>query len=573
MRFPATFLIAACLLTAAVHAEPPAPTIFAPDRIAGAADDGAAAFTPDGATVYFMRGTDSFTLMESHRVDGRWSTPRTAPFSGHWRDLDPAMAPDGSFLLFVSNRPASGTVPIDAVHAGKRRAGQGMNLWRVNRQGNGWSAPVRLPDLVNRCSMTFAPSIAADGSIYFIGCSDTDDGLHLLRSVRRDGRYLAPYAVKLGEAGAQIRDPAIAPDCSFIVVATKHAMRQPYRLAIAFHTREGWSALQDLGDTVNGGKHSMGAQLGPDHRTLHFYSDRRLPAGDPRSHAAWNNGADHIWQVSLASWLDAAAASVAPLPWHAEHDASLAFVPDRKVVFFARGRGEARRILLADRHGDAWSTTRPAPFSGQWMDMEPAMAPDGSYLVFASNRPTTPGGAVLDGYYDDKPQMRRGGNLWRVDRRGNGWGAPVRLPAAVNSGSSVYAPAVAADGSVYFMKADPVTSHFRLYVSRMVAGRLQAATPLSFSDGVTDDYDPAVAPDQSFIVFTSDRSPSSSTASDIFIAFATSAGWSKPVDLGISGTESRLDPELSTLYFSGSDKHVQPFALGPWLAQHAASRE
>src|SRR6185312_11632285 len=167
MRLPATFVIAACLLAAA--------------------DDGAAAFTPDGATVYFMRGTDSFTLVESHRVDGRWSTPRAAPFSGRWRDLDPAMAPDGSYLLFVSNRPARpGGAPIDETHAGQHRAGQGMNLWRVDRRGDGWDTPVRLPDIVNRCSTTFAPSIAADGSIYFIGCAAPDDSLRLMRAVYRD---------------------------------------------------------------------------------------------------------------------------------------------------------------------------------------------------------------------------------------------------------------------------------------------------------------------------------------------------------------------------------------------------
>ncbi|WP_426687784.1 TolB family protein [Rhodanobacter ginsengiterrae] len=282
-------------------------TIFAPGEIAATADDGAAAFTPDGATVYFMRGTDSFTLMESHRDRGHWSTPKAAPFSGHWRDLDPAMAPDGSFLLFVSNRPARpGGEPIDAVHAGQRGAGQGMNLWRVNRQGNGWGAPTRLPDIVNSCSTTFAPSVAADGSIYFIGCSKSDVQLHLLHSVYRDGSYQPPYAMKLGDAGMQIRDPAIAPDRSFIVVSTKPTgSQQPYRLAIAFRTPAGWSALRDLGDTVNGGKHSMGAQLGADHRTLYFYSDRRLPSSDPDAAATWNNGADHIWQVSLAPWLDA----------------------------------------------------------------------------------------------------------------------------------------------------------------------------------------------------------------------------------------------------------------------------
>lgn len=302
--------IALCVLLAAgstAHATEggnAVPTIFAPDSIAGPADDGAAAFTPDGATVYFMRGTDSFTLMESHRVDGRWSAPRAAPFSGRWRDLDPAMAPDGSYLLFVSNRPSTtGGQPLDAVHAGQRRVGLGMNLWRVDRKGNGWAAPVRLPDTVNTCAMTFAPSIAADGSVYFIGCAAAG-GLRLQRAAYRDGHYLAPVVVSMGDASMPIRDPAIAPDSSFMVVSTQREAQQPYRLAIAFHTATGWSAPLDLGDTVNGGKHSMGAQLGPDHRTLYFYSDRRLPPSDPRAAAAWNNGADHIWQVSLAPWLD-----------------------------------------------------------------------------------------------------------------------------------------------------------------------------------------------------------------------------------------------------------------------------
>jgi hypothetical protein len=107
----------------------------------------------------------------------------------------------------------------------------------------------------------------------------------------------------LGDAGATIRDPAIAPDGSFIVVSIKHALQAPYRLAIAFRTPEGWSAPQDLGDAVNGGKESMGAQLGPDHRTLYFYSDRR--AAGAQADAVWNNGHDHIWQLSLAPWLDA----------------------------------------------------------------------------------------------------------------------------------------------------------------------------------------------------------------------------------------------------------------------------
>lgn len=558
------------------------PTIFAPDRIAGTADDGAAAFTPDGATVYFMRGTDSFTLMESHRVGGHWSTPEVAPFSGQWRDLDPAMAPDGSYLLFVSNRPSEpGGQPLDAVHAGKRRAGQGMNLWRVDRTASGWGVPVRLPDSVNTCSMTFAPSIAADGNVYFIGCAAGDD-LRLQRSTYRNGRYQAPVAVPIGDADMQIRDPAIAPDGSFMVVSIRHQAQQPYRLAIAFRAADGWSTPLDLGDTVNGGKHSMGAQLGPDHRTLYFYSDRRLPASDPNAAATWNNGADHIWQVSLAPWLDAPSGTTpaasrqppAALPWGAGNDASPAFTPDGRTVVFARGQGPTRRIYLAHRQAGIWSTPERAPFSAQWMDLEPAMAPDGSYLVFISNRPATAGGKALDGYFGGKPQPGRGGNLWRVNREGDGWSAPVRLPDIVNASPATYSPAVAADGSLYFMKPDPQSRHLRIYVSRFADGRFQPPVrlPLPSNDGVADDVDPAIAPDKSFIVFSSNRKPAAAGTNDLFMVFATLAGWGPPIHLGPSGEEARLDPDLSTLYFTAADKHIHHLSITLWLAEHAATR-
>jgi hypothetical protein len=181
-----------------------------------------------------------------------------------------------------------------------------MNLWRVDRRGDGWGTPERLPDTVNACSTTFAPSVAGDGGIYYIGCDPTDGTLRLLHAWVRDGHYLAPIRVAIGGDRFVIRDPAIAPDRAFLVVSMKPVgSQQPYRLAISFHSEAGWSMPQDLGDAVNGGKHSMGAQLGPDHRTLYFYSDRRLAPPDPRAGADWNNGDDHIWQVSLAPWLDA----------------------------------------------------------------------------------------------------------------------------------------------------------------------------------------------------------------------------------------------------------------------------
>jgi len=261
-----------------------------------------------------------------------------------------------------------------------------------------------------------------------------------------------------------------------------------------------------------------------------------------------------------------AASPAAAGPWTLAHDASPAFTPDGDTVVFTRGRDADRHLVVAHRHGTAWSTPAPAPFSNRWMDIEPAMAPDGSYLVFVSNRPAHGGGAALDGQWGGKAWPGRGGNLWRVDRIGDDWSTPHRLPDAVNADSSTFSPAVASDGSVYFMRTDPASGAFRLYRSRFVRGGHTAAQPLALGgDAAHSDYDPALAPDASFLVFSSDRAPASPDGDHLYIAFATPGGWSTPRDLGVAGNEARLGADHRTLYFDAADQRIHRLPLAAWL--------
>src|SRR5579859_194302 len=132
MKHVTYWLWAACCTTAlagAAHADASPsdmPQVFAPGVVSGPANE------------------DSAAIMVSHRVNGVWSTPTVAAFSGQWLDHDPAMAPDGSFLIFSSNRPDhEGGKALDAVMAnGKVRPGSGGHLWRVDRKGDGWGQPV-----------------------------------------------------------------------------------------------------------------------------------------------------------------------------------------------------------------------------------------------------------------------------------------------------------------------------------------------------------------------------------------------------------------------------------------------
>lgn len=303
VRLP--IVIFATLLAGAPAATLAAPSVLAPGVISGSSDDADPAFTPDGDTVFFARND---TIMVSHRVNDAWSAPEIAAFSGAWLDHQPTMAPDGSFLVFASNRPVPG------------RAAVASNLWRVDRGRDTWDVVTRLPDEVNRGASIWAPSIAGDGSVYFIQKARPDGPFRLWRAQAR-GRGFAPaIAISFGDPTTQDVDPAVAPDESFIVFGTMHPGPDAHeRLAIAFREDAGWGKPLDLGAEVNGDgtTDTNEARLGPDHRTLYFASSRTTAIHLPRTReqaridldriARWDNGLSNIWSASLAHRLDARA--------------------------------------------------------------------------------------------------------------------------------------------------------------------------------------------------------------------------------------------------------------------------
>jgi len=245
-----------------------------------------------------------------------------------------------------------------------------------------------------------------------------------------------------------------------------------------------------------------------------------------------------------------------------QHETAPAFSPDGHTVWFSRSEGAASTVCMSHREGDRWSAPEVAPFSGRWRDMEPAMAPDGTHLVFVSNRPAHDGGAALDGFFNGKTVAGGGGNLWRVDRTSSGWSTPQRLPDIVNASASTFAPSVARDGSLWFMRPDATTGRFRLYRAAFVDGRYGTPAPLPFSDGSSTDVDPAVAADESFVVFGSGRAPARGI--DLFIVRRVDGTWGTPVSLGDainsagSDAEPRLGPDGTTLYFSSERRSSSP---------------
>lgn len=252
------------------------------------------------------------------------------------------------------------------------------------------------------------------------------------------------------------------------------------------------------------------------------------------------------------------------------HDSAPAFDRVGDVVYFGRSNREQSTIVVSTRTADGtWSEPSVASFSGRWNDMEPAMSPDGRYLVFVSDRPEDERDAPVQGFFNGAAQ--KGGRLWRIDRAGEGWSEPRLLPPEVNPGTSTFAPSIAADGTLYFMSPDAATGKFRLSHARPRGDGYAKSAPLPFSDGTATDVDPAVAPDQSFLVFGSGRIPGRGI--DLFVVFRQGAGWTAPVPLGeeVNTPGSDAEPRIGVdgdLYFSS--ERVMPVAFPRTPTQVAA---
>jgi Tol biopolymer transport system component len=232
----------------------------------------------------------------------------------------------------------------------------------------------------------------------------------------------------------------------------------------------------------------------------------------------------------------------------------VAFADGGKTMYVTQISGAAHTIVVSTLQQGTWSAPKPASFSGQWRDLEEVLSPDGRTMIFASNRPANGDKKAIDAYFGHKFRPARGGNLWQTSWDGTSWSDPVRLPDGVNANTSTFSPALAGDGTLYFMRASGPKFTFHIFVANRVSGKYSTSTLAPFSDYSYSDVDPTVAPDNSFVVFSSNRPPAPQGTSGLFIAYNHDGTWSAPRYIGEKiapdgAVEPRLSPDLKTLYF------------------------
>ena len=92
----------------ALLAAAPGPVAFTPFAIPAGSHLQDPTFTPDGKTLFLTQGNadGTYSIVTSTQESNAWTSPSIVPFSGHWRDLEEILSPDGQTMVFASNRPA-----------------------------------------------------------------------------------------------------------------------------------------------------------------------------------------------------------------------------------------------------------------------------------------------------------------------------------------------------------------------------------------------------------------------------------------------------------------------------------
>lgn len=273
--------------------EPPGaePAVFAQGVVSTGMNELNSVFSPDGTEFYFSiaAGPMHWVMMASSLRDGAWSKPEAVTFTGPYSAVDMAFSPDGNRLYFCSNRPLSGTgEPSETV-----------DIWYVERNGEGWSEPINPGPPINSEEHEFYPSLTADGTMYFQSRRPGGPGPgDIYRSRLVDGEYreaeLLPFPVNTEDSEG---DALIAPDESFIIItarATEPPETRDFDLFVSFRSKDDtWGERIWLGDKVNSDQGENCPTLSPDGRFFFFTSRRAtgLP-GEMESydelHRRWN---------------------------------------------------------------------------------------------------------------------------------------------------------------------------------------------------------------------------------------------------------------------------------------------
>ena len=233
------------------------------------------------------------------------------------------------------------------------------------------------------------------------------------------------------------------------------------------------------------------------------------------------------------------------------NEEGIVFSRDGKECFFGEWAKDYSyaKIYHTEYIDKKWTSPIEASFSVGHFTSNPFFSADGNRLYFQ-----------YANYSGSEPY-----DLWMVRRTSRGWSEPIHLPSPINSNYRDGCYSETKDSMIYFASNRPggLDNKGDIWCAKKMKNDSLIAVNLGANINSNSwDWGPSVAPDGSYLIFTSER-PGKIGYSDLYVTFrGKNDSWTSPVNMEITsaginlknnGTGSvTLSPDGCCLFFSRS---------------------
>lgn len=198
---------------------------------------------------------------------------------------------------------------------------------------------------------------------------------------------------------------------------------------------------------------------------------------------------------------------------------------------------KTKKIYWSKKDNGKWQEPKELSEIGGFDNWEPFLSYSGDELYFVSSRrPGTPDW---------------NGRIWRANRNLNkGWDAPYLMDWGIETDNGLWFPNTSRINTeiIYFggnLEEHAASGMGDLYFIDLSTREITNLQPLNSS---AEDWDPFIAPDESFILWASDREGGFG-GTDLYISFKKEGGgWDKPMNMGdkINSPDYEVAPRISS---------------------------
>ena len=261
------------------------PKPFVPELIRTYRAEIAVAVSPGNDELFFTRASFDesgihFELLFSKLVDGLWTTPHPVAFGSERGEAEAFLETSGDRLYFYSGRPEPGA----------ENPPRAMNLWYVEREGEGWGEPVFMGRPEAPIEYGWSGSLLSDDTFFFTARPYEDLALADIYdvSISEDGFGEAQsIGPPVNTSEYTENEPAVAPDGSYIVF---YSAGRPDNMSsemlgdlyISFRQGDGtWAEPHHIDEPINSVAEENWPRISHDGKYLFFSSNRREGAEFP----------------------------------------------------------------------------------------------------------------------------------------------------------------------------------------------------------------------------------------------------------------------------------------------------